>query len=625
MKKTISLLLAAVMLFAMLPVSALADGTEATFSLTANAAAPKIGDTVAVDCYVQSVTPWDAVELQILWNPAVLRFDGFTKRLNSDDEWVLDSTALNGYPDLNDTIGRIVWASGKSCSTNGRVFTANFTVIGAGSCGLALEKSEMVFSGLDMDITCDFDESAVEGLTAAAAVSEHIHSLIAHESVEATVEAEGSSTYWSCECGRFFADAEGAVEIAENSWIIPRIPEHECLDGDDDHSCDLCGKNPENICTVSLPDGFTGQKTAESGEDYSFTANDPHCDYELKAAMNGEEVPVKKNGDGSFTVEHVSGNLTVSELSRSGRTFSVSVTGSGRNDVTAEAAAVYGTDYSFTVHEVPLYDYSFAVSVGESEYTGFFRSGSTVTVPGSALTGDVVITADRQYAGPDGNRTVTVIGSGKDDVTAEAAATEGKDYSFVLDPADGYDYAVTVTVGSEDYEPAVSGNTYTIVGAALTGNVTVSVNKSISISVEVSRYLELDGSTVYLIVARSPVTLAEGDTLAYGEQSMFAAEKYGGYAFLTISEESPEAVKSAAMEAIGLRAVAPAAVDSGEDVNATGQVDVNDAQLTYNIYNARFDSFETVSMAKLLAADVNGDGAVTVLDAAAIVNSVIGQ
>ena len=541
MKKTISLLLAAVMLFAMLPVSALADGTEATFSLTANAAAPKIGDTVAVDCYVQSVTPWDAVELQILWNPAVLRFDGFTKRLNSDDEWVLDSTALNGCPDLNDTIGRIVWASGESCSTNGRVFTANFTVIGAGSCGLALEKSEMVFSGLDMDITCDFDESAVEGLTAAA-VSEHIHSLIAHESVEATVEAEGSSAYWSCECGRFFADAEGAVEIAENSWIIPRIPEHECLDGDDDHSCDLCGKNPENICTVSLPDGFTGQKTAESGEDYSFTANDPHCDYELKAAMNGEEVPVKKNGDGSFTVEHVSGNLTVSELSRSGRTFSVSVTGSG-----------------------------------------------------------------------------------KDDVTAEAAATEGKDYSFVLDPADGYDYAVTVTVGSEDYEPAVSGNTYTIVGAALTGNVTVSVNKSFSISVEVSRYLELDGSTVYLIVARSPVTLAEGDTLAYGEQSMFAAEKYGGYAFLTISEESPEAVKSAAMEAIGLRAAAPAAVDSGEDVNATGQVDVNDAQLTYNIYNARFDSFETVSMAKLLAADVNGDGAVTVLDAAAIVNSVIGQ
>lgn len=63
--------------------------------------------------------------------------------------------------------------------------------------------------------------------------------------------------------------------------------------------------------------------------------------------MNGEEVPVKKNGDGSFTVEHVSGNLTVSELSRSGRTFSVSVTGSGRNDVTAEAAATEGKDYSF--------------------------------------------------------------------------------------------------------------------------------------------------------------------------------------------------------------------------------------------------------------------------------------
>ena len=55
------------------------------------------------------------------------------------------------------------------------------------------------------------------------------------------------------------------------------------------------------------------------------------------------------------------------------------------------------------------------------------------------------------------------------------------------------------------------------------------------------------------------------------------------------------------------------------DVNGTGLVDINDAQLVYNIYNTKYDSFETTTMKMFLAADVNKDREVSALDAAAVV------
>jgi len=48
------------------------------------------------------------------------------------------------------------------------------------------------------------------------------HTLTAVPAAAATCTADGNSAYWSCsECGKFFSDAEGTTEIAENSWVIP--------------------------------------------------------------------------------------------------------------------------------------------------------------------------------------------------------------------------------------------------------------------------------------------------------------------------------------------------------------------------------------------------------------------
>ena len=57
------------------------------------------------------------------------------------------------------------------------------------------------------------------------------------------------------------------------------------------------------------------------------------------------------------------------------------------------------------------------------------------------------------------------------------------------------------------------------------------------------------------------------------------------------------------------------------DVNGTDKLDINDAQLVYNMYNAMYEDFDTVYVKKFLEADMNGDGTVNVSDAAAVVEA----
>ena len=50
------------------------------------------------------------------------------------------------------------------------------------------------------------------------------HVLTEHPAVAATCTEDGNIAYWSCDvCGKYFADAQGTTEIAENSWVIAAI------------------------------------------------------------------------------------------------------------------------------------------------------------------------------------------------------------------------------------------------------------------------------------------------------------------------------------------------------------------------------------------------------------------
>ena len=101
---------------------------------------------------------------------------------------------------------------------------------------------------------------------------------------------------------------------------------------------------------------------------------------------------------------------------------------------------------------------------------------------------------------------------------------------------------------------------------------------------------------------------------------MYWSEKYNAFAWLIISADSQENVRLAASEKVSVAegTNAGTVVYTG-DINGTTVIDINDAQLTYDMYNAKYADFTDVSILKFLCADVNGSTNVNVDDAAAVV------
>ena len=369
--------------------------------------------------------------------------------------------------------------------------------------------------------------------------------------------------------------------------------------------------------SVTLPEGFTGAASAEAGKDYTFTGGDDHGCYDVTATMGGETTTVTNNGDGSFTIKNVTGEIVVTATPK---TYTVTVTGTGAGDVSENAAtATYKTDYTFKLTKADGYNYTVTVTAGGNTVTATATTEGVYTISGADIKGELIITVEKT-AIVIPTTTITITGD-TDDVQGGLILTakNGEDTTFKINKKDGYTY--TVKAGDTELTVGTDG-TVTIPGSLLTGApLTVTVTKTAvnPYSVEVYEYVKLDGQSIWLVVAKSE------SVLAYGADTMFTSEKYGGYCWLVISAENADTVKTEAIAAVKAGSGTAVAVVYTGDVNATGKVDVNDAQLVYNIYNTEYASFDALSRAKFLAADVNGDHTVTVLDAAAVVNTVLGK
>lgn len=370
--------------------------------------------------------------------------------------------------------------------------------------------------------------------------------------------------------------------------------------------------------SVTLPEGFSGAASAAAGTDYTFKANgDDYGCYDVTATMGGETTTVTNNGDGSFTIKNVTGEIVVTATPK---TYAVTVTGTGAGDVSKNAAtAAYKTDYTFKLTKADGCNYTVTVTAGGNTVTATATTEGVYTISGADIKGELIITVEKT-AIVIPTTTITITGD-TDDVQGGLILTakNGEDTTFKINRKDGYTY--TVKAGDTELTVGADG-TVTIPGSLLTGApLTVTVTKTAvnPYSVEVYEYVKLDGQSIWLVVAKSD------SVLAYGADTMFTSEKYGGYCWLVISAGNADTVKTEAIAAVKAGSgTAAAAVYTG-DVNGTGKVDVNDAQLVYNIYNTEYASFDALSRAKFLAADVNGDHTVTVLDAAAVVNTVLGK
>lgn len=388
---------------------------------------------------------------------------------------------------------------------------------------------------------------------------------------------------------------------------------------------------------VTLPDAFTGAGTAAPGSDYTFTAKDPSLTYDFTGSTMGDkEVTVEKNSDGSYTVKNVTGTLVIKAAAQ----VTIVEEGNGwNNDVIRSwtgSTVNAGTDLNLTI--TPQDGRTYTVTVNGETITGQNRQGMWVyTIPGDKVTGaELKINVSYTEAG-----SITIIETGDawSDVTVRGTWPAGGgaidkslvDNQFTLKLRLASDKSV------DDYVVTINGEVKTLKRkgptcstsfkpseVAVDGKITIDVSyKKVTpaYTVSVTEYVKLNNQSIFLVTASGDV--ADGQVLAYGENQMYWSGKYNAYAWLVISDKGLDAVKTAAEAAITAVDGTKATIAYNGDVNLTSSVDINDAQLVWNMYNAKYEDFTSVNIRKFLEADMNGDKALNVDDAAAIVTGYI--
>ena len=385
--------------------------------------------------------------------------------------------------------------------------------------------------------------------------------------------------------------------------------------------------------TVSLPDDFT-RTNAEGtvimeGKDLTFKPKDPNYDYTVTVTVGGVKVTPTVGEDGTYTVANVNGNVIVTST-KTAKSFNVTL----GDNITGDAKATYKTDYTFKLTPVKDFVYNVKVTIGGTDYTGFTAQKNdgdgttTYTIPGAAITGDIVINSNKKERDPYTFQ-VTFEGTGIGDVSNNATTvTENAPYSFTLTKKEGFTYTVSATMGGAAVEltettDAENANVVTYSIDKVTGDLVITVNKvsTLAMEVAVSEYVQMDDKTVFLVTVTGTPT--EGMAYAYGENTMYKTTAYGVnvYSWLVIVDKNQEFTADTAKANITEATATAEEVAQSYDVNETGVVDINDAQLVYDIYSGKYGDFEKVTVKKFLCADVNSDKIVDSTDAVAVVKA----
>ena len=364
---------------------------------------------------------------------------------------------------------------------------------------------------------------------------------------------------------------------------------------------------------VALPAdmGLYGDAAVAVGKDYTFQT-DPHYDYTFTATVGDDPATVIDNNGGSYTVQNVTGPLKISNVKRTPKIYSVTVAGSGSGDVQAAATATYGQDFHFAVNQTELMQYAVSAVVG-GRRVSLTNVGNTYTIAGEDVTGPVTITVAKVTA--DNTTLVLFVGSGAADVDGgtEQTCRSGSAFTFSLNADESCDYVVLVE--GQTLQGAVGR--YTIPANLVSGAIlTVSVTETtrLTADVRVSEYLS---GRVWLVEAS--LTVPVGKMLTYDGAPMLYVPARGAYMYVVDAAVTEEQARRAISTAVGQ---ADSLTING-DANNSGLLDVNDAQLVYDMYMNVYQ-FNDLTQPMWLRANANGDQTIDILDVRCILQSLAG-
>ncbi len=355
--------------------------------------------------------------------------------------------------------------------------------------------------------------------------------------------------------------------------------------------------------TVELPSdkGVYGDASVAIDGDYTFRT-DPHYSYTFSVKMGSETVSVVDKGDGIYTIKNVTAPLVFSDVSRTPKSYSVSVTGSGKDDVSANDTATYNEAFTFTLSKLPYAEYSVSVFVDGIQVTPSIEN-NTYTVAADDVTGAVTISVAKVTA--QGTTLVLFVGNGADAVDGgtEQTCETGEPFSFTLTASEGDEY--TVTVNGQVITP--KDGIYTIPADMVTSSfLTVTVTKltQVDMTVTVSEYL-----SGRLQLVKANVTLPIGKTLHYNGKAMYYSSSHGAYLYVIPCGVS----EATARQAITVETGTVEVLTMNGDVNGSAKMDINDAQMVYDMC---VDIYEFTELPQImwLRADVNLDGHIDVQD-----------
>ena len=409
-----------------------------------------------------------------------------------------------------------------------------------------------------------------------------------------------------------------------------------------------------NNFTVTLPDEFTSDaetRLVPSGGSFTFKPVDSHYTYTFTVKMGDTaKEGLAFGADDTYTIENISGNVVVTCTNKTPKQYDVTykINTNVEQDVTrGPEKATYLKDYSFTV--TPRAGITYDVSYSTPSTAGTTKiliptvndNGTiTYTIPANRVVEDL-----RIYVRSSATEGIPVVitGNGAEDAASGNASSMGRNmpYYFTLNQRANCDYTVTAyyqplntptaskrpatvrSLGNGKYVvEAVDYNDY-LYRYANSWNLVVKVEK-VSHSAEevtVSKYLELNDKTMMLITVKG--TPEGGKAFTYDGNTMYKVNAYGTdqYAWLVIVDNGQTLTQEEAAAKVAISAADNVVtITPSFDVNRTGKVDVNDAQLVYDMYNGTYSDFTQVSVEKFLRADVNATKAVDHTDAVAIVN-----